>query len=1090
MAPGVGGIVRVRSRQYLVEDVVVPVKPADQTLVRLSCLDDDSQGTRLDVLWEKELDAQIIEAATWKDLGKKGFDPPDQFSAYLHTLRWNLVTSTNPRLFQSPLRAGIDIQHYQLEPLRKALRLPRVNLFIADDVGLGKTIEAGLILRELIMRQKVRSVVVSCPASVTLQWRDELENRFGLTFVVFDREYVMQRRRERGYGINPWNTHTRFIVSHSLLRDPDYSNPLRDWLGQFRPGSLLILDEAHNAAPASGARYAIDSHFTRAIRDVSHRFEHRLFLSATPHNGHSNSFSALLEILDPQRFCRGVSIQGPKLLEEVMVRRLKEDLRKLGVPGFPERDAHPQIDISGLSENAPELLLPKLLAEYRATKEARLKTAAKSVQVASGLVTVSLQKRLLSSVEAFALTLGVHRKSFEKKVAEGAKASTPKAAPKLDLSLLRTQPGADDDRAELTESEVQAEELAQIEAGTEQSAGDGASAEQARLLEKERALLVQMDQIAREHRGKADARILWLVDWIRKNMCAGLPSLGSTPAGGSPPQWNQRRIVIFTEYADTKRYLEQQLRSAVAGTDRAESRIATFHGGMDDQGREDIKRAFNADPQKHPLRILIATDAAREGVNLQNHCSDLFHFDIPWNPSRMEQRNGRIDRKLQRAPKVQCYYFYYTQRPEDRVLQVLVRKTNTIQRELGSLSQVIEEKLLKKGILRDEIEDVAKDIEKTDLPTEQRAAVETELEASRLRQEELAKQHDELRDILQRSQGYLNFSEPHFRQSLTCALGILGADGLKAVPGADGAKQRWKFPDLDKRHGADSTWADTLDTLRPPRKRDQKIWDWRKDAPIRPIVFTDPGEINEEVVHLHLEHRVVRRLLNRFLAQGFVHDDLSRACVSQTRDAIPRVILLGRLSLYGPNAARLHDEIVAVAARWSELAIRKEALKPYAEDAEGKSLDLLEASLEKKELHSVSQVIKDKLTQTAGRDVEDLLPHLHQRADVLAKQAEGTLTARGEQEAKAMHEIIQGQRKRIEKTIKDFESSQQLLLGFPGQSEMEVSQKKSEHRHWQDRLKSIDKELKEEPARIREGYTVKARRIEPVGLVYLWPVSG
>src|SRR2546427_9462152 len=139
-----------------------------------------------------------------------------------------------------------------------------------------------------------------------MQWKEELDQRFGLTFVVFDREYVRRMRQERGFVVNPWATHSRFIVSHHLLRDEDYASPLRDWLDGGGSGSLLILDEAHNAAPASGARYAIDSQFTKSIRELAPKFEHRLFLSATPHNGHSNSFSALLEILDPQRFCRGV----------------------------------------------------------------------------------------------------------------------------------------------------------------------------------------------------------------------------------------------------------------------------------------------------------------------------------------------------------------------------------------------------------------------------------------------------------------------------------------------------------------------------------------------------------------------------------------------------------------------------------------------------------------------------------------------------------------------------------------------------------------------------------------------------------------
>ena len=108
-------------------------------------------------------------------------------------------------------------------------------------------------------------------------------------------------------------------------------------------------------------------------------------------------------------------------------------------------------------------------------------------------------------------------------------------------------------------------------------------------------------------------------------------------------------------------------------------RIAIYHGPTPPDEREAIKQAFNADPKHHPVRILIATDAAREGLNLQAHCWNLFHFDVPWNPSRMEQRNGRIDRKLQDQPEVFCHYFVYKQRPEDRILKVLVQKTETDQ---------------------------------------------------------------------------------------------------------------------------------------------------------------------------------------------------------------------------------------------------------------------------------------------------------------------------------------------------------------------------------------------------------------------------
>src|SRR5262249_39364890 len=189
-APEPGQIVRVRQRQHLVEEVIPPPTEGEATLVRLSCVEDDAQGQALEVLWEAELDAEVLTGSGWDAVATRGFDPPRLFSAYLHTLRWNCVTATDPNLFQAPYRAGIGIFTYQLEPLRKALLLPRVNLFIADDVGLGKTIEAGLIARELLMRKKVREIVVACPPSVLPQWQDELEQRFGLTFEVLDRDYV------------------------------------------------------------------------------------------------------------------------------------------------------------------------------------------------------------------------------------------------------------------------------------------------------------------------------------------------------------------------------------------------------------------------------------------------------------------------------------------------------------------------------------------------------------------------------------------------------------------------------------------------------------------------------------------------------------------------------------------------------------------------------------------------------------------------------------------------------------------------------------------------------------------------------------
>jgi ERCC4-related helicase len=884
--PAAGQIVRVRQRQFIVEEVVPRSSGDDSSLVRLSCLDDDAQGEPLEVLWEKELDAEPIRAEAWQTIANKGFDSPKLFSAYLHTLQWNCVTSTDPNLFQSPFRAGIRIDAYQLEPLQKALRLPRVNLFIADDVGLGKTIEAALIARELLLRKKVQDIVVACPPSMLLQWQDELEDRFGMVFQILDKEFITRVRQERGYGVNPWTTHSRFLVSHRLLIDETYTATLSDWLGDFRPGSLLILDEAHHAAPSSGAKYAIDSKITQAVRNLASRFEHRLFLSATPHNGHSNSFSALLEILDPQRFCRGVPVRSEKVLDAVMVRRLKEDLRALE-GGFPKRVVR-QIDLGGLPPETPELKLSVLLNRYRELREERLQDETKRKQAAAALLISGLQQRLLSSVEAFARTLRVHRRTVQRQWDASGKTSGPGRAegPVLEPTLFAEGIDNDDDRATLSEEELQAEEDAQIEAATLDTAATRTDA-----MAREKQLLDEMTEVAEAARGLADARVRNLIDWIRQNMCPELPPLGTTRVSGPPAKWKETRVIIFTEYDDTKTYLKQQLAGAIATTDRADDRIAIYHGPTPAADREEIKRAFTTNPKKHPVRILIATDAAREGLNLQTHCWNLFHFDVPWNPSRLEQRNGRIDRKLQPNPEVYCHYFVYTDRKEDRILEVLIKKTETIKRELGSLSQVLESRLaksLKHGIRHRDIDALTNELEQTNADAHNRAVVEEELEAARARQEDLKAQIERLQNRLKRSQDWLSLGEDHFRSAISCALQMMHADPLKPLPsGADWNKaiERFDFPALDQRQAADPTWAATMDTLRAPRKRDQKPWDWRRESPIRPVVFHDTGTMDQDVVHLHLEHRVVQRLLARFTAQGFVHHDLSRACLSHSNDA-------------------------------------------------------------------------------------------------------------------------------------------------------------------------------------------------------------
>lgn len=1076
-----GQIARVRQRTYLVDQIVKPKRAADSTLVRLSCVDDDNQGKPLEVLWERELDPQILTGEAWEAIASKGFDDSSLFAAYLNTLKWNCVTSTDPKLFQSPFRAGIRLDAYQLEPLRKALRLPRVNLFIADDVGLGKTIEAGLIARELLLRKKVKEIIVSCPPSMLLQWREELEARFGLTFEILDKDYMKRVRQERGFGVNPWSTHTRFLVSHRLLIDEAYAGPLRDHLGTFQNGSLFILDEAHHAAPSSGQKYAIDSQITRAVRDLAPRFEHRLFLSATPHNGHSNSFSALLEILDPQRFCRGVPVRSNHR-DEVIVRRIKEDIREI-LGGFPKRNVV-QLTIDGLPSNAPDLKLSRFLEKYRQTREERLKGETKRKQAASGLLITGLQQRLLSSIEAFARTLNVHRRTVKRQWEKMQAEATDDAESAPPLDLLAGSVGNDDERANLEEEELQTQEDAQFEAASAATLGPLEDMSAKDLFAREQSLLDEMTETAEEARGKSDSRTEKLIEWIREHMC---PDLGKPGA-----KWNDTRVLIFTEYDDTKRYLFGRLEAAINGSDQASNRIDIFHGPTPPAKREEIKQAFNTDPRKHPLRILIATDAAREGLNLQAYCYNLFHFDVPWNPSRMEQRNGRIDRKLQPKDEVFCHYFVYKQRPEDRILQVLVRKTETIKEELGSLSQVIDSRLAKslsQGIRHRSIESLESEIDSADIDDVRKATIEDELEAARERQHALREQIDRLRTLLENSRKSIGLDDKQFRSAISCSLQLLGAEKLEAVSDQDGI-EGFRFPAIDERAGADPTWAETMDTLRVPRKRDQKVWDWRRTSPIRPVVFEDPGIVGDELVHLHLEQRVVQRLLGRFTAQGFVHHDLSRACFAQAKDSIPRVILLGRLALYGEGAARLHEELIPVTARWSDPQIRKDPLQPYAKDTEAKTLTLLDDSLLKADGIKLNSEVIEQLQQSAAGDIRELPPHLETRGEEYAADAEKKLVARGAAESKAMREILETQRKHISETVKKFDKIDRNQLRFEFAQEDELLQLDANKRYWVKRLEEIRDELKSEPARIENLYTIKARRVEPVGLVYLWPVTG
>lgn len=234
-----------------------------QHLVKLSSVEDDGLGEELQVIWELEVGAHIYEKMELPQ--PKGFDSPERLDAFLDAVRWGAASTADIRTVQSPFRSGIDIEDYQLDPVVRAIQMPRVNLLIADDVGLGKTIEAGLVAQELIIRHRCHRIVIVCPSSLQVQWQEQMRDKFGLDFRIVDSALMKELRRKRGIHVNPWQHFPRLITSIDFLKR---DRPLR-LLKEILPGEgeslyprrfdLIIVDEAHNVAPSGGGKYAVDS---------------------------------------------------------------------------------------------------------------------------------------------------------------------------------------------------------------------------------------------------------------------------------------------------------------------------------------------------------------------------------------------------------------------------------------------------------------------------------------------------------------------------------------------------------------------------------------------------------------------------------------------------------------------------------------------------------------------------------------------------------------------------------------------------------------------------------------------------------------
>ncbi len=870
----IGQLVRVRGQQWVVSVLDRSPLPADElaarslpghTLVTLTSVSDDDLGDELRLIWEIEPGREVLPVTRLPDMSATGLDDPEQLGAFLDAVLWGTVASADTRTLQAPFRSGIRIEEYQLAPVAMALDMPRVNLLIADDVGLGKTIEAGLIAQELLLRHRARRMIVVCPASLTGKWAEEMQSRFGLSFHILDADALKQLRRTHGLQANPFTVFPRTIISLQWLRSPRIQRLLDEVLtpDTRHPGffDLLIVDEAHHCAPPApqrGKGYAVDSKQTKAVKRLGEHSQHRLFLSATPHNGYSESWQALLEMLDPQRFARGVE-PDPAIVDQVVIRRLKETIHNPdGTPRFPGR--HPRAIEVAYTPGEREG--HDLLARYvtRRRKESGLAAAR-----AGDLVTLLLKKRLFSSPAAFARTLDAHIQTLRRARSGPESPSTPDAAgvtgdavPEWLQAALAWDDEPDDDLDDMVDLDV-LERSAELMSRPDDTTW---------------GLLDQLGAWGDDHAQREDSKSRALLDELAR-VCR--------PDG----EWTDERVVVFTEYLDTLNWLADILESRGYGGDR----LGSIYGGMDRRHREHLKASFQARPSRSPLRILLATDAASEGIDLQNHCYRIINYDIPFNPNRLEQRIGRVDRLGQTHP-VDVVHFvgggWQDAPPEsyEADLEFLSRvavKVATEKRDLGSVNPVlaaaVESRMLGRPVLFD--------------PTD---AAPTQGAGSLRAERDLRSQVVGLRTQLDESIRRLHVAPANVRRVVDVALELAGqpplidlGDGLMSPP--------------DLRAG----WERTLEGLADPLDGQPRLLTFDPEA----------ARDRDDVVLAHLDHPLVAQC-TRFLRSALWGDRLDLHRVTAIRVDLPPAVesrgllvaAYARLVVVGGDGSRLHEEVV------------------------------------------------------------------------------------------------------------------------------------------------------------------------------------
>ena len=870
--PREGMLATIRNRRGLVASVE-PFDGAEEGrlhLVRVEYTDSDGTTTET-VLWEREHGRELLEPHA---LPLVESEPPmrtDEFDALVRAARWSALTPflspTNPEHrselpIAAPFFGAVQVDDFQLVPLLKALQMPRVSLLLADDVGLGKTIEAGLILTELLLRRRVRRVLILTPASLRLQWQQEMKEKFSLGFDLIDRQETHQLRKRLGLDANPWRTFPRIITSYHYLRQPDV---LEQFMATCRssegtagqhaqlPWDMLIVDEAHNLMPAS---FGEDSDLAKMLRTISPHFEHKLFLTATPHNGHTRCFSGLLEQLDPVRFTQTSEFTDDerRRVEEVVVRRLKREINELDdAAGRPRRFGDRHLEPVPLYLGRAERALSLAMADFRKAVKTIIRHKKKTEQVAGSFAIEVLNKRLLSCPYTFAESW------FRLKA--GAATEETVEAEEVCAARRASEEDLDDDQ----EREGRVQHAAKVVGAWLRPYTETLSDKVAAIDSALAALGLRQDGETTTT-PVADQRVERLVDLIRKHL--------RTSRG-----WrSDERLIVFTEYKTTLDYLERRLRKEFSDDGCA---LRVLYGGMGPHERDDIKSAFN-DPAD-PVRVLVATDAASEGLNLQETARLLLHYEIPWNPSRLEQRNGRLDRHGQ-ARDVFVHHFTSEEDADLDFIAHVVKKVHDIREDLGSVGDLFDAAFQRRFIDQEDATKVKASLDR-DVEGERGAATipretphDTGLEEAR-RVEELRR--------------HVDLAPETLRQTLEVALGIgFGQPRLRG-PDARGRMELARpIPPL---------WEALVDdTLRLPGPASIGAMPGIVFDPAHFIHDNDGRPVfrsSKDTVLLHLGHPMFKQALAMFARARFPggHEAFSASRWTVSRGSVPtgaRAVLL------------------------------------------------------------------------------------------------------------------------------------------------------------------------------------------------------